>query len=109
MVAAGAGIAEERHLAHRFAELAFTESVREVQEALGSRASYTSMEGGEDYNHVPRRARGRFHQGTRQLLHGEREDEAGPTSSTAAVRPGLFAFSIERTIGFADFRGNRST
>lgn len=39
-------------MGHRFAELAFTESVREVQEALGSRSGYAAMDDGEDYNHL---------------------------------------------------------
>lgn len=31
-------------MGHRFAEIAFTESVREVQQALGSRNAYAAVE-----------------------------------------------------------------
>jgi len=39
-------------MAHQFASIAFTDSVREVQEALGSREAYAGMDGGEDRNSV---------------------------------------------------------
>ena len=39
-------------MGHRFAEIAFTDSVREVQQQLGSRAGYASLDGGEDFNHL---------------------------------------------------------
>ena len=48
-------------MGHKFAELAFTESVREVQKALGSRAGYASMEAGEEYNHVLGEHEATFH------------------------------------------------
>ena len=45
-------------MGHRFAEIAFTESVRELQTARGSRAVYAGVERGEDSNQVlgPREA-----------------------------------------------------
>ena len=39
-------------MGHRFAEIAFTESVHQVQQELGSRAGYAGMDGGDDYNHL---------------------------------------------------------
>jgi hypothetical protein len=40
-------------MGHRFAEIAFTPTVRHVQEELGSRSSYARMEAGEAMrNHV---------------------------------------------------------
>ena len=39
-------------MGHRFAEIAFTGSVQQVQQELGSRAGYAGMEGGDDYNHL---------------------------------------------------------
>ena len=39
-------------MGHRFAALAFTESVREVQRSLGSRAGYAAMDEGVDHHHV---------------------------------------------------------
>ena len=39
-------------MGHRFAEIAFTDSVREVQQQLGSRGGYASLDGGEDFNNL---------------------------------------------------------
>ena len=39
-------------MGHRFAEIAFTGSVQQVQRELGSRGGYAGMEGGDDYNHL---------------------------------------------------------
>ena len=39
-------------MGHRFAEIAFTGSVQQVQQELGSRGGYAGMEGGDDYNHL---------------------------------------------------------
>jgi hypothetical protein len=38
-------------VAHKFAEIAFTPAVRELQRAQGSRDRYAAMDGGEDYSH----------------------------------------------------------
>ena len=40
-------------MAHKFAEIAFTPTIRDIQSAEGSRAAYAPMDLGEDYNHRP--------------------------------------------------------
>ncbi|MFT5421189.1 MAG: putative pyridoxine 5'-phosphate oxidase superfamily flavin-nucleotide-binding protein, partial [Candidatus Endobugula sp.] len=37
-------------MGHKFAEIAFTNTIQQVQQKQGSRRSYASMEAGEDYN-----------------------------------------------------------
>ena len=49
-------------MAHRFAEIAFTPTVRAIQLQEGSRAGYARMDEGEDYNHQL---------GAREFLHGQ--------------------------------------
>ena len=39
-------------MAHKFAEIAFTPTVRAIQSAEGSRASYARRDEGEDYNQL---------------------------------------------------------
>ena len=39
-------------MAHQYAQIAFTESGREVQQELGSRAGYAGFDEGEDTNHM---------------------------------------------------------
>jgi ferredoxin-NADP reductase/predicted pyridoxine 5'-phosphate oxidase superfamily flavin-nucleotide-binding protein len=92
---------------HRFAELAFTESVREVQEALGSRASYTSMEGGEDYNHVLGEREADFIRARDSFYMASVSETGWPYVQHRGGPAGFVRILDERTIGFADFRGNR--
>lgn len=39
-------------MAHQFAKIALTPSVRNAQEEFGSRAKYTRFDEGEDFNHL---------------------------------------------------------
>ncbi|MFT5350377.1 MAG: hypothetical protein ACI9MF_001194, partial [Gammaproteobacteria bacterium] len=43
---------EEIDMAHQFAKIAFTESVREVQTMNNSRENYSGLDNGEDHNHI---------------------------------------------------------
>jgi len=94
-------------MGHRFAELAFTPSVRELQEVLGSRANYATMEQGEDYNYLLSdrevdliRARDSFYMAS--------VSETGwPYVQHRGGPVGFVRVLDESTLGFADFRGNR--
>lgn len=93
-------------MTHRFARIAFTESVKTAQERHGSRATYQRLE-----------------------ARGETPDELGPTEAEFIARrdsfymatvsetgwpyvqhrggpPGFLRVLGPRTLGFADFRGN---
>ena len=39
-------------MGHKYAEIAFTDSVREVQQEQGSRNNYATLDQGEDYNDI---------------------------------------------------------
>jgi hypothetical protein len=72
-------------MAHKFAEIAFTPTIREIQRAEGSRASYAPMDEGEDYNHE---LRDREASSTASTWPASAKP-AGPTCSTAAAPPAL--------------------
>ena len=94
-------------MGHRFAALAFTESVREVQVTLGSRAGYAAMDKGEDTNHVLAEPEAAFI-GARDSFYMASVSETGwPYVQHRGGPAGFVRVLDERTIGFADFRGNR--
>lgn len=94
-------------MGHRFAELAFTASVREQQEALGSRANYAVMEGGEDYNHVLSERETAFIQARDGFYMATVSESGWPYVQHRGGPVGFVRVLDERTLGFADFRGNR--
>ena len=94
-------------MGHKFAEIAFTDSVREVQEQLGSRAAYAKFEAGEDSNHAL---------GERERQFIERRDSFYMASVSETGWPyvqhrggpiGFVRVLDANTIGFSDFGGNR--
>lgn len=94
-------------MGHRFAELAFTESVREVQEALGSRTNYATMEGGEDYSHVLSERETGFIRARDSFYMASVSETGWPYVQHRGGPVGFIRVLDDRTIGFADFRGNR--
>jgi predicted pyridoxine 5'-phosphate oxidase superfamily flavin-nucleotide-binding protein len=94
-------------MGHRFAEIAFTESVREVQQALGSRAGYTAMEAGEDYNHLLGEREAEFIAARDSFYMASVSETGWPYVQHRGGPAGFVRILGERTIGFADFRGNR--
>ena len=94
-------------MGHKYAEIAFTPSVKAVQETSGSRRSYAKMETGEDKNQflTPREA---DFIATRDSFYMATVSETGwPYVQHRGGPPGFFCVLDERTVGFADFRGNR--
>jgi predicted pyridoxine 5'-phosphate oxidase superfamily flavin-nucleotide-binding protein len=94
-------------MTHRFAELAFTPAVRALQESMGSRKAYAKSEGGplhydrlgdEERNFIA--ARDSFYLAT--------VTETGwPYIQHRGGPPGFVRVLDAKTLGFADFRGNR--
>ncbi len=94
-------------MAHKFAAIAFTESVREVQQALGSRAGYAAMDDGEERNHVLSAREADFI-AARDSFYMASVSETGWPYVQHRGGPGGFVRVLdERTLGFADFSGNR--
>jgi predicted pyridoxine 5'-phosphate oxidase superfamily flavin-nucleotide-binding protein len=94
-------------MGHRFAALAFTKSVREVQETLGSRAGYAALDKGEDSNHVLTGREAAFIAARDSFYMASVSETGWPYVQHRGGPAGFVRILDERTIGFADFRGNR--
>ena len=94
-------------MGHRFAELAFTPRVKAFQERLGSRRSYARLEGGAD-SHAALGAREAAFIAARDSFYVASVSETGwPYVQHRGGPPGFVRVLDERTLGFADFEGNR--
>ena len=94
-------------MAHKFAALAFTKTVRDVQAEMGSRDGYQSMDKGEDYNHLMSRVESEFI-GQRDSFYMATVSETGwPYVQHRGGPVGFMKILDANTIGFADYAGNR--
>ena len=94
-------------MGHQFAEIAFTDTVRNVQQAMGSRAGYARMEEGEDYNHLLGENEAAFVSARDSFYMASVSETGWPYVQHRGGPAGFMRVIDERTIGFADFRGNR--
>jgi len=94
-------------MGHRFAELAFTPKVRAIQELQGSRAHYARMEGGEPFNDELTEREAQFLSERDSLYMASVSETGWPYVQHRGGPPGFLKVIDPRTIGFADFRGNR--
>jgi nuclear transport factor 2 (NTF2) superfamily protein/predicted pyridoxine 5'-phosphate oxidase superfamily flavin-nucleotide-binding protein len=94
-------------MGHRFAELAFTPSVREVQEALGSRDDYAAVEGGPDFNNELGDSEAAFIQARDSFYMASVSETGWPYVQHRGGPIGFMRVLTPRTLGFVDFRGNR--
>lgn len=93
---------------HHFAEIAFTPTVKKVQEELGSRSAYTRMEGVPDaVNHRLTEAEAGFIAARNSLYMATVSETGWPYVQHRGGPTGFVRVLDESTIGFADFRGNR--
>ncbi len=95
-------------MAHRFAEIAFTETVKGIQEAMGSRKSYARMEEGEvSTNHLLGPDEVSFIAARDSFYMATISETGWPYVQHRGGPVGFVRVLDEKTIGFADFRGNR--
>ena len=95
-------------MGHRFAEIAFTDTVKKVQEAMGSRRNYARMEtGDEPSNHVLGPGEAEFIAERDSFYMATASETGWPYVQHRGGPPGFVRVLDEKTIGFADFRGNR--
>jgi uncharacterized protein len=93
---------------HHFAEIAFTPTVKKVQEQQGSRASYARMAGvPEATNHTLTEAEAGFIAAQNSLYMATVGETGWPYLQHRGGPVGFVRVLDERTVGFADFRGNR--
>jgi predicted pyridoxine 5'-phosphate oxidase superfamily flavin-nucleotide-binding protein len=94
-------------MAHRFAELAFTPNVKAEQDAQGSRPAYESFAHGADHHDRLGLQEATFI-GLRDSFYMATVSETGwPYIQHRGGPTGFLKVLDEKTIGFADFRGNR--
>lgn len=94
-------------MAHKFAEITFTPKVKKVQEAQGSRRSYARMEAGEAHNDVLGAQEAGFLAERDSLYMATISETGWPYIQHRGGPKGFVHVLDEKTIGFADFRGNR--
>ncbi len=94
-------------MAHKFAEIAFTPMVRSIQLAQGSRAGYARMDDGEDYNHRLRTREAVFIAARDSFYMSSVGETGWPYIQHRGGPAGFMKVLDERTIGFADYSGNR--
>ncbi|WP_293267526.1 2Fe-2S iron-sulfur cluster-binding protein [Neptunomonas sp.] len=94
-------------MGHKFAEIAFTESVRDVQQQLGSRTGYASMDEGEDYNHLLSQHEADFINDRDSFYMASVSETGWPYVQHRGGPAGFIKIIDAQTIGFADFSGNR--
>jgi predicted pyridoxine 5'-phosphate oxidase superfamily flavin-nucleotide-binding protein len=94
-------------MGNRFSEIAFTPNVQRHQELHGSRASYARQQGGEPRNDRlgPREAE--FIQARDGFYLASVSETGWPYVQFRGGPPGFLRVLDERTLGWADFRGNR--
>lgn len=94
-------------MGHKFAEIAFTPVVRAIQTEQGSRTGYARMDTGDDSNH---RLSGReaIFIAARDSLYMASVGQTGwPYVQHRGGPAGFVKVLDDRTIGFADYSGNR--
>ncbi len=94
-------------MGHKFAEIAFTESVKQVQEALGSRAAYSRMETGDYSNGLLSQRESTFIEARDSFYMASVSETGWPYVQHRGGPVGFIRVLDATTIGFADFRGNR--
>lgn len=94
-------------MGHKFAEIAFTATVKSFQEMHGSRKAYVKMEGGEDHHNVLGDAEADFIASRDSFYMATVSETGWPYVQHRGGPTGFIRVLDENTIGFADFRGNR--
>jgi predicted pyridoxine 5'-phosphate oxidase superfamily flavin-nucleotide-binding protein len=95
-------------VSHRFADIAFTASVKQVQQRMGSRAAYARNEQvAEPFNHVLTEAEAQFIAARESLYMASVGETGWPYIQHRGGPAGFVRVLDPQTIGFADFRGNR--
>jgi uncharacterized protein len=101
-------VEEEKFMSHSFAEIAFTETVKKVQEERGSRGTYARMAGGlEKRNFRLTDAEAAFIAGRDSFYMATVGETGWPYIQHRGGPRGFVRVLDAETIGFADYRGNR--
>jgi len=104
--AAGAGHNEETIMSHRFAEIAFTDAVKAVQEQYGSREQNQRMEQRGDAHDALGEDEAAFIAGRDSFYLATVSETGWPYLQHRGGPPGFLKVLGPTTLAFADFRGN---
>jgi hypothetical protein len=94
-------------MGHKFAELAFTPKVKVAQEQNGSRRASSRMEAGEDHHDVLGPNEAGFIAARDSFYMATVSETGWPYIQHRGGPAGFVRVLDEKTIGLADFRGNR--
>lgn len=94
-------------MGHRFAELAFTDGVKQIQEQEGSREGYARFEEGPANHDRLGPAEAEFLAARDSFYMATVSETGWPYVQHRGGPPGFVHVLDEKTIAFADFRGNR--
>ena len=94
-------------MSHRYAELAFTPTIRNLQQQLGSRALYARLDHGEDKHHQFRQRETAFIQQRDSVYMATVNEEGWPYLQHRGGPAGFIKVLDHQTLGFADYSGNR--
>lgn len=88
-------------------DIAFTPSVKAIQERKGSRASYARMEAGRGWSTTITPDLADFIAAQTSVFFGTASADGQPYIQHRGGSPGFLRVLDERTVAFADYRGNR--
>lgn len=88
-------------------DIAFTPTVKAIQEARGSRRGYAAMEDGGGWQTTITPDLVSFLSGQRSVFLATANADGQPYIQHRGGPPGFLRALDDKTIGFADFRGNR--
>ena len=94
-------------MGHKFAQIAFTETVHQVQREMGSRNGYAAMDQGEDYNNLLGQREADFISARDSFYMASVSETGWPYVQHRGGPVGFMKVIDSQTIGFADFSGNR--
>lgn len=94
-------------MGHRFAEITFTESVQQLQAHHNSREHYSQLQGGEDTNDRLGERESAFIQSRDSFYMASVSESGWPYVQHRGGPQGFMRVLDEKTLGFADFAGNR--
>jgi uncharacterized protein len=94
-------------MGHKFAEIAFTSGVQDVQEQMGSRSGYARLLGGASHHDRLGPNEAEFIAARDSFYIASVGETGWPYIQHRGGPKGFLRILDETTIGFADFRGNR--
>ncbi|MFT5376644.1 MAG: putative pyridoxine 5'-phosphate oxidase superfamily flavin-nucleotide-binding protein [Candidatus Latescibacterota bacterium] len=92
---------------HYASDIAFTPAVKTIQEKKGSRANYAKVEQGEGWETTVTPRLEEFLSDLDMFYLGTANADGQPYIQYRGGAPGFLKVIDEKTLGFADFRGNR--